>query len=114
MAGPDVYPTAACGEAVRVSLRSTPITRPVTLPDGREVVVRVGVAEDSYIAKRELDTVALELLEEGRVIATVNTVLEASNEEGASELARETADRLGKGEVEPTAGGIEPLADELR
>jgi hypothetical protein len=97
-----------------VSLRSTPITRPVTLPDGRAVVVRVAVPDDPYIAKRELDTVALELLEDGRVIATVNTVLRAADEEGASELAREVARKLERGEVEPTAGAIEPLADEPR
>lgn len=97
-----------------MSLRATPITRPVTLPDGRELVVRVSVPDDSYIAKRELDTVALELLEGETVIATVNTVLDADDEQAASELARETEEKLAAGEVEPTAGGIEPLADEPR
>jgi len=97
-----------------VSLRSTPITRRASLPDGREVVVRVAVPEDSYIAKRELDTVALELLEGDTVIATVNTVLDADDDEAASELAREVAAKLERGEVEPTAGAIEPFADEPR
>jgi len=97
-----------------VSLRATPILRPVTLPDGRELVVRVSVPDDSYIARRELDTVALELLEGETVIATVNTVLDADDEEAASELARETERKLASGEIEPTAGGIEPLADEPR
>jgi hypothetical protein len=97
-----------------VSLRSTPITRSVSLTDGRKVTVRVAVPDDSYIAKRELDTVALELLEADRVIATVNTVLDADDEEGASELAREVAQKLERGEIEPTAGAIEPFADEPR
>jgi len=43
----------------RVSLRGEPIERQVTLPDGRIVSVRVGIAEDSYIARRTLDTVVL-------------------------------------------------------
>jgi hypothetical protein len=86
----------------------------VSLADGRKVTVRVAVPDDSYIAKRELDTVALELLEADRVIATVNTVLDADDEEGASELAREVAQKLERGEIEPTAGAIEPFADEPR
>lgn len=97
-----------------VGIRATPITRPVTLPDGRELVVRVSVPDDPYIPKRELDTVALELLENEKVVATVNTVLDADDEEKASELARETERKLAAGEIEPTAGGIEPLADEPR
>lgn len=97
-----------------MSLRSTPITRPVTLPDGRAIVVRVAVPDDSYIAKRELDTVALELLENDSVIATVNTVLDADDDEAASELVREVAAQLEAGEIEPTAGAIEPFADEPR
>jgi hypothetical protein len=110
----DVYGTSAGGEADAVSLRSTPITRAVTLPDGREITVRVAVPDDPYIAKKELDTVALELLEGGRVIATLNTVLGAADEEAASALAREVADKLAAGELEPTAGALEPLADALR
>lgn len=94
-----------------MSLRSTPVTRPVTLPDGRSIVVRVGVPDDPYIPKRELDTVAIELLEHDTVIATINTVLGAADEEAAGELARKAASKLESGELEPTAGALEPLAD---
>ena len=97
-----------------MSLRSTPINRTVKLPDGREVVVRVGVADDSYIAKRDMDTVAIELREGETVLVALNTVLDADDEEGASELAREVAAKLENGEIEPTAAAIEPLADTPR
>src|SRR5437868_1670876 len=46
-----------------MSFRSEPLEQEVTLPDGRVVAVRVGLAEDSYIPRRELDTVVLELCE---------------------------------------------------
>jgi len=49
-----------------MSLRSEPLEQEVALPDGRVVAVRVGVAEDSYIPRRELDTVVLELWDPGR------------------------------------------------
>jgi hypothetical protein len=97
-----------------VSLRSTPVTRTASLADGRELVVRVGVPDDPYIAKRELDTVALELVDGDEVIATVNTVLDADDDAGASELAREVTAKLESGEIEPTAGALEPFADEPR
>jgi hypothetical protein len=85
-----------------------------TLPDGRTALVRVGVAEDGYVARADLDTVALEVLIEERVAATVNTVLDADRESEAVELARDVVSRLESGELEPTAGDLEPLADELR
>ena len=97
-----------------MSLRGRAIEQTASLPDGRRAIVRVGVADDSYIAKRELDTVALELLIDGTVAATVNTVLDADQETEALELAREVVTGLESGELEPTAGAIEPLADRLR
>jgi len=75
--------------------------------------VRVGVPDDPYIAKRELDTVALELLEDGQVAATVNTVLAPDHESEARRLARDVVTRLESGELEPTAGALEPLADTI-
>ncbi len=86
----------------------------MTLPDGRAAVVRVGVPEDPYIAKRELDTVALELHVDGEVAAALNTVLDPGQESEARALAREIASKLESGELEPTAGAIEPLAETLR
>ena len=76
--------------------------------------MRVGLAEDPYIARRELDTVTVELWSGERVVAAVNTVLRVDQESEAVELARDIATGLESGELEPTAAAIEPLADELR
>ena len=97
-----------------MSLRSNAIELPATLKDGRVVTVRVGVPDDSYIPKRELDTVELELWENERAIAAVTTVLDADQESEALALAREVVAGLESGELEPTAGAVEPLADRLR
>jgi hypothetical protein len=96
-----------------MSLRGSPIVQDALLPDGRVLVVRVGVPDDSYIPKRELDTVALELIEDGQVAASVNTVLGVEHETEARALAREVATRLAAGELQPTAGALEPLADSI-
>jgi dihydroorotate dehydrogenase len=97
-----------------MTLRSAPLEQAVTLPDGRHVVVRVGVPDDPYIAKSDLDTVAVELFEHGRGIAAVNTVLDADQTSEARQLLREIAAGLESGALEPTAAAIEPLADEAR
>ena len=62
----------------------------MTLPDGRVVAVRVGVAEDSYIARRELDTVTIEIWDEskGEHLAGVATVLSADDVTAARALLR--------------------------
>lgn len=96
-----------------MSLRGTPVEQPATLPDGRHVVVRIAVADDPYIQKRQIDTVALELLSDGGVEATVNTVLAPDQVSEARRLARDVAARLEAGELEPTAAAIEPLADSI-
>ncbi|MBW3592305.1 MAG: hypothetical protein KY396_01260 [Actinobacteria bacterium] len=85
-----------------------------TLPDGRVVDILVGVPDDPYISKKELDTVEVELRSGDAVLAALNTVLCADQTSEAVELAREIARGLASGELEPTAGAIEPLADELR
>jgi hypothetical protein len=97
-----------------VSLRGSPLEQDVSLPDGRVVRVRVGVPDDSYIAKRDLDTVDVELYGDGQHLAAVNTVLDADQVGEARELLREIVAGLASGELEPTAGAIEPLADRLR
>jgi hypothetical protein len=96
-----------------MSLRGRPIEQPAALPDGRRLVVRVGVPQDSYIPRRELDTVALELVEDGRVSASVNTVLGPEHESEARALVRSVAAGLESGELQPTAGALEPLADSI-
>jgi hypothetical protein len=97
-----------------VSLRGRTIEQAATLPDGRVVVVHVGVPEDPYIPRSQLETVDVELHSGGSVLAAVNTVLDPDQESEALELAREIAGKLASGDLEPTAGAIEPLADTLR
>jgi hypothetical protein len=96
-----------------MSLRGYRVERTAKLPDGREALVRVGVPDDPYIPRRELDTVDVEIVLGGRVAAAVNTILEPEQEHEAHELAREIAAGLASGELEPTARAIEPLADRL-
>jgi hypothetical protein len=97
-----------------MSLRGRPIEQPAALPDGRSLLIRVGVPDDSYIARRELDTVALELWEDGRVAASVNTVLGPEHESEARALVRNVVAGLESGELQPTAGALEPLADSIQ
>jgi hypothetical protein len=98
-----------------MSLRGEPQEQEVKLPDGRVVKVRVGVAEDSYISRRELDTVTLELWDESRGthLAGVSTVLDVEDVSAARTLVREVVAGLGDGSLEPTAGALEPLADSV-
>jgi hypothetical protein len=98
-----------------MSLRGQPLEREARLPDGRVVAVRVGLAEDSYIPRRELDTVVLELWDEGRGehLAGVTTVLSADDVDAAGGLLREVVSGLEDGSLEPTAGALEPLADSV-
>ena len=98
-----------------MSLRGNPLEQEVALPDGRIVNVRVGMAEDSYIPRRELDTVTLELWDEsrGEHLAGVSTVLSADDVDEAGALVREVVAGLGDGSLAPTAGALEPLADSV-
>jgi hypothetical protein len=96
-----------------MSLRNRAVERQVTLPDGRAALVRVGVPDDPYVSQRELGTVAAEIVVGDEVAATVSTVLDPDQESEALELAQEIATGLEAGELEPTAGAIEPLADRL-
>jgi hypothetical protein len=105
---------AGSAKMVPVSLRGAPLEAEVTIPDGRIVRVRVGVPDDSYIPKRELDTVTVELYANGEHIAAVNTVLDADQTDEARELLQEIVAGLESGDLPPTAGAIEPLADTLR
>jgi len=104
---------ASPGLSELVSLRGNRIEKAATLPDGRQALVRIGVPDDPYIPRRELDTVDVELVLDGRVAAAVNTILEPEQEHEASVLAREIVAGLESGSLEPTAGALEPLADSL-
>ena len=74
-----------------VSLRGRTIEHTAKLPDGRNVVVHVGVPDDPYIPRAELETVDVELHSGGHVLAAVNTVLDVDQESEAEQLAREIA-----------------------
>jgi hypothetical protein len=98
-----------------MSLRSVSLEQEVALPDGRVVAVRVGVAEDSYIPRRDLDTVVIELWDKSRDehLAGAATILSADDVDAARKLLREAVAGLSDGSLEPTAGALEPLADSV-
>jgi hypothetical protein len=93
-----------------VSLHAGPIEQTAALPDGRAVVVRVGLFDGGYVAQKDVDTVTLDLLVDGEVEATVETVLRPDEVSEALHLAREIATGLESGQLEPTAGSIEHVA----
>ena len=98
-----------------MSLHGNPVVETAHLPDGRNAHIRVGIAEDSYIPRRELDTVVLELWDEdrGEHLAGVSTVLSVADVDAARRLLREVVEGLADGSLEPTAGALEPLADSV-
>ena len=53
--------------------------------------MHVGVPEDPYIKRSDLETVDVELHSSGTVLAAVNTVLDPDQEDEALDLAREIA-----------------------
>jgi hypothetical protein len=97
-----------------MTLRSDPVEREATLPDGRVVRIRIGLANDSYIPPKELDTVTVELYGDGGHLAAVSTVLDVAQTSEARALAEEIVIGLESGRLLPTAGALEPLADNLR
>ena len=96
-----------------MSLHGNPIHETARLPDGREVSIRVGIAEDSYIADRDLNTVVLEVRAGRGVLAVLDTILGAEQVDEARHLAERVREGLGSGELEPTAHSLGPLTDEL-
>ena len=95
-----------------MSLKGRPIEKTAVLPDGREVRIRIGIAEDPYLPRKELRTVDVELSTANEHLAAVNSVLLPEQESEARALARRIVAGLESGELEPTAGSIEPLADD--
>jgi hypothetical protein len=96
-----------------VSLRTYTIEREAALPDGRRAVVRLGLAADAYIPKREQETVVLELVIGETHEASLDTILDPEQEDDGAALVREIVQKLESGELEPTAGALEPYADRL-
>lgn len=96
-----------------MSLRGNPIEATAALPDGREAQVWVGVPDDPYIDRSELDTVGIELRIGEEVVASINTILELHQDTAARHLVRAVVAGLEDGSLAPTAGALEPLADSI-
>ena len=96
-----------------VTLRAGPLEQDATLPDGSVVHVRIGIPEDGYIRAKDIETVTVELSGHGEHLAAVNSILEPDQVDEALELMRQIVAGLESGELPPTAGAIEPLADTL-
>ena len=96
-----------------MSLRTYTIEREAKLPDGRVALVRLGLADDAYIPKREQETVVLELRFGDHVEAALNTVLDPDQEDEGAELVREIVEKLESGRLAPTAHALEQYADRL-
>jgi hypothetical protein len=96
-----------------MSLHGNPILETAHLPDGRPVRIRVGVAEDPYIADSELSTVVLEVKVGGHVAAVMDTILNPDQESEALHLAERVRDGLASGELEPSVHSLGPLTDEF-
>ena len=94
-------------------MRTYTIERALRLPDGREATIRLGLADDSYIPRRERDTVVLELRIGDSHAAALDTILGAYQEDEGAQLVKELAKKLAAGELEPTAGALEPYTDRL-
>lgn len=96
-----------------MSLRAHPIEEHAHLPEGRYVLVRIGVADDPYIPKKEMSTVDVELWNGRTLLGVVNSILSPEQDSEARAMARLIKQKLEAGEIEPTAGAIEPIADSL-
>jgi hypothetical protein len=96
-----------------MSLHGNPIIEHAHLPDGRQARIRVGIAEDSYIADSEISTVVLEVRIGSGVAAVLDTILDPAQESAARHLADRVRDGLSSGELEPTAHSLGPLTDEI-
>jgi hypothetical protein len=96
-----------------MSLRGRPIEERAALPGGGEVLIRVGVLPDPYVAKKQLDTVTIELELGGEHIGAVTTLLDPKQESEARAMAREVKAGIEAGEIEPTAAAIEVYADRI-
>jgi hypothetical protein len=96
-----------------VSLHGNPIVETAHLPDGRNAHIRVGVAEDSYVADRDMNTVVLEVRIGHGVAAVIDTVLDPAQVDAARHLVSRVHEGLSSGELEPSVHSLERLADEV-
>ena len=96
-----------------MTLHGNPVLESTHLPDGRPVKIRVGVAEDPYIADNLLSTVVLEVKVGGHVSAVMDTILNPDQESEARHLAERVKEGLSSGDLEPTVHSLGPLTDEF-
>src|SRR4029450_738479 len=106
------YAHARASNLPRVSLNGRPIEKSATLPDGREVSIRLGTPDASSTARKELRTVDVELFTAEEHLAAVNSVLLPEQESEALALAKRIVAGLEARELEANAGAIETPADE--
>jgi hypothetical protein len=96
-----------------VSLHGNPVFESAHLPDGRNARIRVGIAEDPYVADKDSNTVVLEVRIGNGVAAVIDTVLEPDQVDAARHLAARVRDGLESGDLEPATSSLERLADEV-
>jgi hypothetical protein len=96
-----------------MSLRTYTIERELTLPDGRRGRIRLGLANDPYIDRKEQDTVVLELRLGDEVTAALNTILDPEQEDEGAEIVRQIVAELEAGRLEPTAEALDQYAERL-
>src|SRR4051812_18226777 len=98
-----------------MSLHAAPIVEHASLPNGGSVTVWVGVPDDPYIDdKSQLTTVDIQLHEGNAVVASMETVLDPSQESEARQLARDVKAAIEAGEIGLHAQELERFADQLR
>jgi hypothetical protein len=98
------------GQHRQVSLREEPVIVGARLAGGREIEIRIVVPDDPYIDRSELDTVVVELDAEGETLGVVETPLEPEDISRARALAQRIREGLERGDIEPTAEGVEAAA----
>ncbi|MEO8291154.1 MAG: hypothetical protein ABI649_09205 [Gaiellaceae bacterium] len=96
-----------------MSLRGEPVEEHATLPDGRVVRIWLGIPDDSYVKRRDIDTVAIELWSGTDLVGSVKSLLTVHETSEARAIARQIKAGLEAGELEPTAGAIEPFAESI-
>ena len=96
-----------------MSLRTYTIERELTLADGRRGRIRLGLADDPYIDRKEQHTIVLELRIGNEVVAALSTILDPEQEDEGAEMVRRIVDELEGGRLEPTAEALDQYAERL-
>jgi hypothetical protein len=92
-----------------MSLRGEPIEQVATLEDGARVLVRIGVPDDPYVERKDLNLVDVQIFAGDRSLAAVTTSLSPEQTSEARRLARTIVSALESGRAELSASAIERL-----